>query len=61
MSKDDQGRELQKHTLHLFAGDYDRLAELFPNVKPAKLVRHLVRNTIKNLEGDKPDIQVDFD
>lgn len=59
MAKDEKGRELQKHTLHLFAGQYDRLAALFPNVPPAKVIRHMVDDLCKRTEGEKPD--VDFD
>lgn len=61
MSKDDSGRDLQKHTLFLFEGDYDKLNVLFPGAKAAKVVRHLVRDLIKRTEGDKPDVQVDLD
>lgn len=60
MSKDAEGRDLQKHTLHLFSGDYERLNELFPRVKAAKVIRHLVRNLIKGVEGGKPDVEIDF-
>jgi hypothetical protein len=58
MSKDDQGRDLQKHTLHLFDGDYDELARLFPAAKPAKLIRHMVRDLIKRTKGATPDVSV---
>ena len=53
--------ELQKHTLHLFPGDYARLAELFPAVKPAKVIRHLVRDLIQRTAGEKPNIEINMD
>ena len=61
MSKDDQGRDLQKHTLHLFKGDFDRLADLFPKANPSKVIRHLVRDLIKRTEGQVPDVTVDVE
>lgn len=61
MSKDDQGRDLQKHTLHLFEGDFQRLGDLFPGATPSKVVRHMVRDLIKRTEGEKPDVEVDLD
>lgn len=61
MPKDDQGRDLQKHTLFLFAGDYDELSGLFPNAKPAKIIRHLVRNLIKSTKGEVPNVDVNVE
>lgn len=61
MSKDDQGRDLQKHTLHLFSGDYETIQALFPRAKPAKVIRHLVRNLIERTKGGTPDVEVDVD
>ncbi len=52
MAKDDQGRTLQKHTLHLFEGDFRRVAELFPAAEPSKVIRHLVRDLVKRVEGE---------
>lgn len=37
---------LQKHTLNLYAGDFEELCTIYPNIKPSNLVRELVRNTI---------------
>lgn len=61
MSKDDQGRDLTKHTLHLFAGDYEKINALFPAAKAAKVIRHLVRDLIKRTEGERPDVEVELD
>lgn len=61
MPKDSEGRDLQKHTLYLFTGDYDRLNSLFPQAKSAKIIRHLVRDLIKRTEGETPDVEVNLD
>lgn len=53
-------RELKKHTLFLFDGDYDRLRDLFPEADPAKVIRHLVRDLIERTEGKKPDVQIEL-
>ncbi len=45
-SKDD----LQKHTLHLNAGDYAKLQELHPEVGAAQIIRQLVRSYIKKID-----------
>lgn len=60
MAKDSEGRDITKHTLNLFTGDYDRLNDLFPQVKAAKVIRHLVRDLIKRTEGAKPDVQIEL-
>lgn len=60
MAKDSKGRPLQKHTLNLFEGDMDRLAELVPSVEPSVLIRSLVRDTITRLEGTVPDVKVEL-
>lgn len=54
----EDNKELQKHTLHLFEGDYAKLARLFPNTTPARVIRHLVHKTITSTEGERPEIDV---
>lgn len=59
MSKDE--KELQKHTLHLFQGDYDKLAVLFPNTTPARVIRHLVHKTVTAAStGARPEVDVNL-
>ena len=60
MSKDEKGRPLQKHTLHLFEGDFERLASLVPDASPSKVVRAIIRKTIENLEGEQPNVKLDL-
>jgi hypothetical protein len=57
MPKDDQGRELQKHTLNLFHGDFARLADLFPASDPSRIIRHMVRDLIKRTDGEGLDVE----
>lgn len=42
---------LQKVTLNLFAGDFSRLQELFPDIGASVVVRKLVRNYITALDA----------
>ena len=39
----------QKHTLHLYAGDFDRLHELHPEISASLIVRKLVRKHIQDM------------
>jgi len=44
-------KAIQKHTLNLFAGDYERLQALYgTRIGAAKIVRDLVRAHIKKVE-----------
>lgn len=43
--------DLQKHTLNLYAGDFDRLAEFYPDIPAATIVRKLVRRYIEQVEA----------
>lgn len=61
MPIDEEGRELQKHTLHLFEGDFDRIADLFPNAKPSRVIRLLVHDLIQRTKGEKVDVKVDIE
>lgn len=44
--------DLQKHTLYLFAGDFEALATYFPDVPTATIVRRLVRKFVEQVEKD---------
>lgn len=37
----------QKHTLHLFVGDFQRLGELYPDLSASLIIRKLVRKHIE--------------
>lgn len=42
--------DLTKHTLNLFRGDYEKLAELYPDVGAAPVIRRIIRNYLKSLD-----------
>lgn len=44
--------DLQKHTLNLFRGDYDKLQQLFPDTGAGPIIRQLVRGFIVRTEAD---------
>ncbi len=45
--------ELQKHTLNLFAGDYEKLQLLYPDHGAGPIIRSIVRRFIEQCEGGK--------
>lgn len=47
MAKDS---ELQKHTLNLFEGDYEKLQALFPDVGAGPVIRKIVREFVERTE-----------
>lgn len=54
---------LQKHTLNLFSGDYDRLQQLFPDLGAGPVIRKIVREFIERCESngfDLPSVSVDL-
>lgn len=53
---------LQKHTLNLYAGDMEKLKELYPDTGASVIIRDIVRSFINQCEGaDKqlPDIKIE--
>ena len=46
--------KLKKHTLFLFPGDFDRLRDLHPDVKPSVALRTLLRNHIRRVMEASP-------
>lgn len=42
--------DLQKHTLHLFAGDYARIQALFPKEGAALIIRNMVHAYLKKYD-----------
>lgn len=43
---------IQKHTLNLFAGDYDRLSAIHPTLGAGRVIRDLVRAYIRKIEQE---------
>ena len=51
--------ELQKHTLNLWRGDYQRLRELFPDLGAGYVIRKVVRNYILRVEADRSHVMAE--
>lgn len=52
--------ELQKHTLNLFAGDYEELQHLYPDHGAGPIIRSIVRRFIeqcKSAETFAPNVE----
>ena len=55
---------LQKHSLNLFRGDYERIQELNPDIGAAVVIRSIVRKWIEQCESTQtpnlnpPEIQL---
>lgn len=58
MAKDS---ELQKHTLNLFAGDYEELQLMYPDVGAGPIIRRLVREYLAKVQPDQPKLNVKVD
>lgn len=43
--------ELQKHTLNLFEGDFERLQNHYPDVGASFIIRRLVRAHVKYIQS----------
>ena len=41
---------LQKHTLNLFAGDYEKLQQLYPDHGAGPIIRSVIRSFIERCE-----------
>lgn len=47
---------VEKH-VNLYAGEYERLAELLPELTPGKVIRELVHDCIRRLEAGDPAME----
>jgi len=43
-------RELTKHTLNLYAGQYEKLQELFPDIPASTMIRKILEDFIHRIE-----------
>lgn len=59
MAKSDP--DLQKHTLNLFKGDYERLQLLYPDTGAGAVIRRVVRSFLEQVDsgGDETDLNVE--
>lgn len=51
MSRNRDRLDLQKHTLNLYAGDWDELRALFPGTDTSYLIRELVHACVANTKA----------
>lgn len=60
LPSDDQ--ELQKHTLNLYLGDYEKLRSFYPDVGAGAVIRRIVRRYIEQVEatGGSIDAKVEI-
>lgn len=61
MHKDDKA--LQKHTLNLYEGDYEKLRLLYPDIGAGAIIRRLVNRVIEQIEatgGIVDNVKVDI-
>lgn len=60
MPKSDE--ELTKHTLNLFAGDYEELRDLHPDTGAAVAIRLLIRTYLAQVraKGGSPSVAVEI-
>lgn len=51
MARKDNNGDLYKHTLNLYAGDYAKIQDLFPNVGAGAVIRRIVREFVEKVEA----------
>ena len=56
---DEEG--LQKHTLNLYPGDYEKLRVLYPDVGAGAIIRRLVRKYIEQIETNGGSINAEVE
>lgn len=55
--------ELQKHTLNLFAGDYEKLQSLYPDHGAGPIIRSIIRKFIEQCESGvttRPNVETNL-
>lgn len=56
--------KLQKHTVNLFAGDFARLGDLFPEADRSEVLRKILRDFIAKMENgaekNVPEVEVEL-
>lgn len=53
-----KSEELQKVTMNLYAGDYGKLQELYPDVGAAVIIRRIVRKYLEQIDSTEVDTNV---
>lgn len=58
-----RNEDLQKHTLNLYRGDYEKIQQLYPDLGAARAIRHIIRQFLDRCESEAtnmPSAPVDF-
>ena len=50
---------VQKHTVRLFRGDFERLGTLYPEIGATQIIRLIIRRHIEDAESKIPQINVE--
>lgn len=61
MAKVREDEETQKHTLHLFKGDFEQLQQLYPDLGASVIIRRLVRKKLEEMNGKMKQVNVEVD
>lgn len=61
MPRQAAGEPLQKHTLHLFEGDYAELQSIYPEVGAAIIIRTLIRRHLREVSPKMPTLPAEVD
>lgn len=51
MARKSEPAEMTKHTLNLYAGDYQKLQSMFPETGAAIIIRKIIRKHIERIEA----------
>lgn len=52
--------ELQKHTLNLFPGDYDKLRNYYPDIGASTIIRRIVRKFVEQIDEHNGDVETEI-
>lgn len=52
--------DLQKHTLNLYRGDYEKLRAAYPDIGAAVVIRRVIRKFIDRIEASAGETDVDL-
>lgn len=58
MPKDEN---LTKHTMNLFAGDYAKLQQYYPDIGAATIIRRVIRAFVNQIEEKGADVVAEID
>lgn len=60
MARTIENRPLQRHTLWLYQGDFDKLGAYFPKVGASVALRRIVGSFLENIDAQIPEPKIDL-